>query len=95
MSDHGEEFHDHGRMWHGHSVYGELAHVPLFVRWPWRVPGGTRIDEVVESIDIMPTLLDLSQLPYPTGIQGQSLAPLLNIKGRFAGRDMETAARHY
>jgi arylsulfatase A-like enzyme len=81
MSDHGEEFHDHGRMWHGHSVYGELAHVPLFFRWPGRVPGGTRIDEVVESIDIMPTLLDFSQLPQPKGIQGQSLVPLLNIKG--------------
>jgi arylsulfatase A-like enzyme len=81
MSDHGEEFQDHGRMWHGHSVYGELAHVPLFFRWPGRVPGGARIDEVVESIDIMPTLLDLSQLPHPKGVQGQSLVPLLNIKG--------------
>jgi arylsulfatase A-like enzyme len=81
MSDHGEEFHDHGRMWHGHSVYGELAHVPLFFRWPGRVPGGTRVDEVVASIDIMPTLLDLSQLPHPKGIQGQSLVPLLNITG--------------
>jgi arylsulfatase A-like enzyme len=81
MSDHGEEFHDHGRMWHGHSVYGELAHVPLFIRWPGRVPGGTRVDEVVESIDIMPTLLDFSRLSHPKGIQGQSLVPLLALKG--------------
>ncbi len=80
MSDHGEEFQDHGRMWHGHSVYGELAHVPLFIRWPGRVPGGTRVDEVVESIDIMPTLLDFSQLAHPKGIQGQSLVPWLAIK---------------
>ena len=81
MSDHGEEFQDHGRMWHGHSVYGELAHVPLFFRWPGRVGAGTRVDEVVQSIDIMPTLLDFSQLPHPPGIQGQSLAPLLAMKG--------------
>ena len=80
MSDHGEEFQDHGRMWHGHSVYGEQAHVPLFFRWPGRLTGGV-VDEVVESIDIMPTLLDLSQLPHPKGIQGQSLVPLLKLKG--------------
>src|SRR5206468_11755741 len=45
MSDHGEEFHDHGRMWHGQSAYGELAHVPLLLRWPGHVPGGRRVDE--------------------------------------------------
>jgi arylsulfatase A-like enzyme len=80
MSDHGEEFQDHGRMWHGQSVYGELTHVPLFIRWPGRIPGGGRVDELVESIDIMPTVLDFSQLPHPKAIQGQSLAPLLNMK---------------
>jgi arylsulfatase A-like enzyme len=81
MSDHGEEFQDHGRMWHGQSAYGELAHVPLLIRWPGHVPGGVRVDEVVESIDIMPTVLDLSQLPHPKGIQGQTLVPLLNLPG--------------
>jgi arylsulfatase A-like enzyme len=80
MSDHGEEFHEHGRMWHGQSAYGELAHVPLLIRWPGHVAAGGRIDEVVESIDIMPTVLDLSQLPHPKAIQGQSLVPLLNMK---------------
>lgn len=80
MSDHGEEFQDHGRMWHGQSVYGELTHVPLFIRWPGRIPAGGRVDELVESIDIMPTVLDFSQLPHPKAIQGQSLAPLLNLK---------------
>jgi arylsulfatase A-like enzyme len=66
-------------MWHGQSAYGELAHVPLLLRWPGHVPGGRRIDELVESIDIMPTLLDFSELPHPKGIQGQSLAPLLGL----------------
>lgn len=77
LSDHGEEFQDHGRMWHGQSVYGELARVPLFVRWPGGVPGGRKVDEVVELIDVMPTLLDLSRLSPPKGVQGQSLMPLL------------------
>ena len=80
MSDHGEEFQDHGRMWHGQSAYGELAHVPLVIRWPEQIPAGTRVDELVESIDIMPTVLDFSQLAHPAGIQGQTLVPLLRTK---------------
>lgn len=77
LSDHGEEFQDHGRMWHGQSAYGELAHVPLLVRWPGGVPAGRKVDEVVQLIDVMPTLLDFSRLSHPKGIQGQSLVPLL------------------
>jgi arylsulfatase len=67
-------------MWHGQSAYGELAHVPLFFRWPGGIPAGARVDEVVESIDIMPTVLDFSQLASPKGIQGQTLVPLLKMK---------------
>jgi arylsulfatase A-like enzyme len=84
MSDHGEEFQDHGRMWHGQSAYGELAHVPLMFRWPGHVPSGRRVDELVESIDIMPTMLDVSGLTHPRAIQGQSLVPLLGMIGKSA-----------
>jgi arylsulfatase A-like enzyme len=79
LSDHGEEFHEHGRMWHGQSAYGELAHVPLFLRWPAGIPAGRPVDELVQLIDVMPTLLDLSGLPHPEGMQGQSLVPLLQM----------------
>ena len=67
ISDHGEEFQDHGRMWHGQSVYGEMVHVPLVVRWPARVPAGARVDEPVQLVDVMPTLLGLSRLTAPAG----------------------------
>jgi arylsulfatase A-like enzyme len=76
LSDHGEEFHEHGRMFHGQSVYGELTQVPLFMRWPRGLPGGRVVEEVVESLDVMPTLLELSGLPAPEGVQGQTLTPL-------------------
>lgn len=76
-SDHGTEFHEHGRFWHGQSVYGELINVPLIIRWPTRVPAGRAIDDLVQSIDIMPTMLDLSGLEHPAGVQGQSLQPFL------------------
>ena len=77
ISDHGEEFLEHGRMFHGQTVYGELARVPLLLYRPGTVPAGLEIAETVRSIDLMPTLLDLSGLPIPEGIQGQSLVPLL------------------
>ncbi len=77
LSDHGEEFHEHGKMFHGQTVYGELTQTPLIVRWPAGLPRGRVVDEVVQTIDVMPTLLDLSGIPPPAGIQGQSLVPLL------------------
>jgi arylsulfatase A-like enzyme len=83
-ADHGEEFHDHGRMWHGQSVYGEMIRVPLILWGPGRVAKGVNVDEPVELIDVMPTLLDLSGLAPPPGVQGQSLRPLLT-KGAGGG----------
>jgi len=76
-ADHGEEFHDHGRMWHGDGVYGEMIRVPLILWGPRHVPRGSRIEEPVQLIDVMPTLLDLSGLAVPKAAQGQSLRPLL------------------
>ena len=76
-ADHGEEFHDHGRMWHGQSVYGEMIRVPLILWGPGRVARGASVDEPVQLIDLMPTLLELSGLRVPEAAQGQSLRPLL------------------
>jgi arylsulfatase A-like enzyme len=80
-ADHGEEFHEHGEMFHGQSVYGEMIHVPLVVWAPGRVPAGTDVQETVELIDVMPTLLDLSGLDRPRSMQGASLRPLLGAGG--------------
>jgi arylsulfatase A-like enzyme len=77
MSDHGEEFLEHGRTFHQQSAYGELANVPLFFWWPGRVPAGRRVPATVQSIDVMPTLLELSGVAPPSGIQGASLVPFL------------------
>jgi len=78
FSDHGEEFQEHGGVFHGQSVYGELTNVPLFFYWPAGLPSGVVIPETVRSIDIMPTVIELSGLPAPAEMQGQSLMPLIN-----------------
>jgi arylsulfatase A-like enzyme len=76
-SDHGEEFLEHGRPFHGYSTYGEMLNVPLLMWWPGAIAGGVSVDETVQNIDLMPTLLELSRLPVPERAQGQSLLPLL------------------
>jgi arylsulfatase A-like enzyme len=75
-SDHGEEFFDHGRMFHGQSLYGELTNVPLVLWGPDRIPAGAVVERTVQTIDLMPTLLELSGLPVPEAAQGRSLLPL-------------------
>jgi len=77
ISDHGEEFLEHGMHFHGQSVYSELTNVPFVLSWPGRLPRGLVVQETVQSIDLMPTLLELTGLPVPAGVQGRSLVPLV------------------
>jgi arylsulfatase A-like enzyme len=84
VSDHGTEFLEHDRHFHGHSVYGELNRVPLILEGPG-VPAGVRIEPTVQAIDLMPTILELAGLEAPERIQGQSLMPL--IRGEAGWRD--------
>jgi arylsulfatase A-like enzyme len=81
VADHGEEFLEHGNHWHGHSAYGELVNVPMFVTWRGVVPEGLVVDRTTQSIDLMPTILELARLPVPEEAQGTSLLPLLASPG--------------
>ncbi|HEV8241014.1 MAG TPA: sulfatase [Thermoanaerobaculia bacterium] len=72
--DHGEEFFEHGRTFHGQSVYSELQRLPLVFWWPGHVSAGRRVAETMATIDIMPTILGLAGLAAPAGIEGRSLA---------------------
>jgi arylsulfatase A-like enzyme len=103
IADHGEEFLEHGRHWHGNSVYGEMTNVPLVLWAPGRIPAGTVVTETVQSIDLMPTLVELSGLELPEAAQGQSLVPLLTgdrerfrsrpaFSERFGGSDIDRRA---
>jgi arylsulfatase A-like enzyme len=72
-SDHGEEFWEHGRQGHGHSVYEEQLRVPLLVRYPGGERGGTRLPDPVSLADLTPTLADIYGLPTAPGWIGSSL----------------------
>jgi arylsulfatase A-like enzyme len=52
---------------------------PLLIRWPGRIPGGARIPQIAGAIDLLPTLADLTGVPFqhPKALDGRSLKPLL------------------
>jgi len=76
-SDHGEEFLDHGMVWHESiHLYEELTRIPLIVRMPHQTEGA-RIADPVMHIDLAPTFLALAGIEPPAAMQGRSLAPLL------------------
>ena len=83
-SDHGEEFGDHGRMWHGETQYEELTKVPLIVRGPAAQQRGTTLAQMCSLVDLAPTLLDLAGLSQPGTFMGSSLLPLIRGEDRIA-----------
>ena len=71
--DHGEEFLDHDGLGHGQTLHDEVLHVPLLLKLPGGVRGGTRIARTVQHVDIAPTALHLAGVAPPPGLEGQSL----------------------
>jgi choline-sulfatase len=78
LSDHGEGFWEHGLWEHGNSLYNELLHIPLVFYAPGRIPENKTIRDLVRSIDILPTVLDLVGIEYDeNNFRGRSLLPLM------------------
>lgn len=93
-SDHGEEFNEHATMgWHGHSLYDELLHVPLIIKFPNSKYKGRVINEMVRSIDILPTLLDWVGFDKLDYFEGVSLMPL--IEGKEFAEELFTVSQRY
>jgi arylsulfatase A-like enzyme len=65
LGDHGEEFLDHGKWLHGRSVFDELIHIPLLVKFPGQREAGRRVAQQVQVVDVLPTILAEEKLPVP------------------------------
>lgn len=74
--DHGWNLGEH-TLWCKHSCYETSMQIPLVIRAPG-VNGGQRRSGLVESIDLYPTLCELTGIPLPEHLQGRSLAALLS-----------------
>ena len=74
-SDHGEEFQEHGRFLHDQPHEETLA-VPLLVKFPDGSIDPRVVSELVSTADLLPTIVDLLELPRVDAVQGRSLLPL-------------------
>jgi hypothetical protein len=74
-ADHGEEFGEHGGRYHGTTCYEEQVRVPLLVVGPGVAPRS--VPSVVQTIDLLPTVLSALGIPRPARVRGRDLGPLL------------------
>ncbi len=81
-ADHGEELLEDTRCGHAVSLRDSLIHVPLVIRDPARFPAGTIVDEGVEAVDLLPTILAAVGRPALASAQGDALEPLAEGVGR-------------
>lgn len=75
ISDHGEEFLEHGGTGHGGSVYDEQVRVPFIIYYPRGFPRARVVDEAVETMSINPTVLQMFGIVPPKETQAISLIP--------------------
>lgn len=76
LADHGESFGEHGIYFSHAGLYDQSIHVPLIIK----IPGfkGKKVEEIVQNIDIIPTLLDhLGEENIPKDFDGKSILNLL------------------
>ena len=86
VSDHGEGLGDHGEQAHGLFVYDEDLRVPLIVKQAAGEGAGRRVRDLVQHVDLVPTILDLARAPEPGNLHGRSLKPLLDGTGALPDR---------
>jgi len=87
LSDHGEEFGEHGEFNHK-QLYDEVVRVPLIMVLPQEAYDITenRIEEQVALIDVMPTVLKMASVAPPAYLQGTDLGPLWEGRGPAVAR---------
>ncbi|MEE3328361.1 MAG: sulfatase [Myxococcota bacterium] len=76
LADHGEAFFEHDYLGHGSELHRETVRVPLILMGPG-IPEGLQVPQNVGLADVMPTVLELLEVPAPPDLMGRSLVPLM------------------
>ena len=77
-ADHGEALGEHDMYFVHTGLFEPTVHVPLVTYFPGSGRQGVQVNEVVELVDVMPTVLEYFDIPAPEGIRGRSLWPLVH-----------------
>lgn len=72
-ADHGDLMGSHGMM-AKHVWYEESVNIPFIIRWPDKIKPGTDKVTLVNSVDVMPTLLGLADINIPSTVEGTDLS---------------------
>jgi arylsulfatase A-like enzyme/Flp pilus assembly protein TadD len=78
MADHGEALGEHGERGHGIFLYDPTIRVPLLFKMPAQNSAGKRIDDRVQLVDVLPTILEGVGVAAPKPLQGHSLIALVS-----------------
>jgi len=65
----------------GESLYTSVTRVPIFIRFAAGADVRS-VSKIIEVVDLMPTILDLTGRPVPAGVQGSSVLPILEGAGQ-------------
>jgi len=83
LSDHGEEFFEHGGKLHS-RLFIETLHVPLLIKFPHQEFAGRRVPGDIRTIDLFPTVFEyLGIKKWPPSFEGRSFLPLLLKRGTY------------
>jgi N-acetylglucosamine-6-sulfatase len=81
-SDHGYFYGEHGLNEERRLAYEETIRIPLLIRYPPRIAANVTRSQMVLSIDLAPTLLELAGVEPGAELQGRSLIPVLASDSR-------------
>ncbi len=76
-NDHGEELQEHGSMGHGWPLFEEQIRAPLLMSYAPLFTPGANVKEVIEHVDLTPTILDALGVPPMPSAEGLSFLPVL------------------
>ena len=74
--DHGYHLGEH-KVWGKHTLFEESLHCPLIIKHPTGAYADRRISQIVETVDVFPTVCEMAGLPEPSNLDGSSLVDLM------------------
>jgi choline-sulfatase len=75
--DHGYQLGHHGRF-EKHTFFEEAIRAPLMMAWPGKFAPGQTVDQLVEFVDVFPTIAAAGDVELPPDRHGKSLLPLVD-----------------